>query len=69
MHFISKFLVYMYVYVFLNVHFAINYYREPSDLFIGVMSIKPPEGTTQGDLLAMPLYVLDTIHLIKELSI
>ena len=48
--------------------FAINCYRESTDLFVGGKIIKSQEGTTQGDPLAMPLYGISTIHLIKSLS-
>ena len=48
--------------------FAINCYRESTDLFVGGKIIKSQEGTTQGDPLAMPLYSISTIHLIKSLS-
>ena len=48
--------------------FVIKCYRNPTDLFVGGTSIKSQEGTTQGVPLAMPLYALFTIPLIKELS-
>ena len=48
--------------------FSINCYQDPCDLFVGGTSIKFQEGTTQGDPLAMPLYSMATIPLIKELS-
>ena len=47
---------------------AINCYREPVDLFVGGTVLKSQEGTTQGDPLAMPIYALATVPLIRELS-
>ena len=46
----------------------INCYREPVDLFVGGTVLKSQEGTTQGDPLAMPIYALATVPLIRELS-
>jgi hypothetical protein len=48
--------------------FAINCYRDPSSLFIDGSFILSQEGTTQGDPLAMPLYALATVPLIKAVS-
>ena len=45
----------------------INTYREPSDLFIDGEVILSQEGTTQGDPLAMPMYAVATLPLIKRL--
>lgn len=45
----------------------INTYRVPTDLFIDGDTIQSQEGTTQGDPLAMPMYALATIPLIREL--
>jgi len=45
----------------------INTYRNPSDLFIDGEAILSQEGTTQGDPLAMPMYAVATIPLIKRL--
>lgn len=45
----------------------INTYREPSQLFMDGDVILSKEGTTQGDPLAMPMYALATIPLIKRL--
>ena len=45
----------------------INCYRESSDLYIDGEVIQSQEGTTQGDPLSMPFYVLATIPLIKSL--
>ena len=45
-----------------------NCYRAPVPLFVGGTTLMSEEGTTQGDPLAMPLYALATIPLIKQLS-
>ena len=45
-----------------------NTYRAPTDLFVDGDTILSQEGTTQGDPLAMPMYALATIPLIKELD-
>ena len=39
----------------------INTYRVPSDLFVDGDTLLSQEGTTQGDLLAMPMFALATI--------
>ncbi len=44
-----------------------NTYREPSELFIDGEVIYSQEGTTQGDPLAMPMYAVATLPLIKRL--
>ena len=46
----------------------INTYRAPTELFIDGDAIFSQEGTTQGDPLAMPMYALATIPLIKKLD-
>ena len=46
----------------------INSYRAETDLFVDGEVIKSSEGTTQGDPLAMPMYALATIPLIKRLN-
>ena len=46
---------------------CINFYRSNSDLFTGDVVLPSQEGTTQGDPLAMPLYGLATIPLIRRL--
>ena len=46
----------------------INTYRAPTHLFVNGDTILSQEGTTQGDPLAMPMYALATIPLIKELD-
>ena len=45
----------------------INSYRSPSDLFVDG-DILSQEGTTQGDPLAMPMYGLATIPIIRKLD-
>ena len=45
----------------------INSYRTPTQLFIDGDVLYSSEGTTQGDPLAMPMYALATIPLIKKL--
>ena len=45
----------------------INSYRAPTELFVDVDVLYSSEGTTQGDPLAMPMYALATIPLIKKL--
>ena len=45
----------------------INTYREPTELFVDGDVLYSREGTTQGDPLAMPMYALATIPLIKKL--
>ena len=46
----------------------INTCREPTGLFVDGQGLWLVEVTTQGDPLAMPLYVLATIPLIDQLS-
>ena len=46
----------------------INTYRAPSELYVDGDVLFSQEGTTQGDLLAMPMYTLATIPLIKKLK-
>ena len=46
----------------------INTYREPSELFVDGDVLYSREGTTHGDPLAMPMYALATIPLIKKLD-
>lgn len=45
----------------------INTYRAPTELFVDGKVLYSSEGTTQGDPLAMPMYALATIPLIKKL--
>ena len=47
--------------------FLINTYREPTELFIDGEVIYSQEGTTQGDPMAMPMYAVATLPLIKRL--
>ena len=44
-----------------------NCYRETVGRFVGGTTSLSQEGTTQGDLLAMPFYALATIPLVKTL--
>ena len=46
----------------------INSYRSPSDLLVDGDVILSQEGTTQGDPLAMPMYGLATIPVIRKLD-
>ena len=46
----------------------INTYRSPTDLFVDGDTLFSQEGTTQGDPLAMPMYALATIPLIRKLK-
>ncbi len=46
----------------------INTYREPSQLFVDGDTLLSREGTTQGDPLAMPMYAIATIPLIRRLD-
>ena len=48
--------------------FLTNIYREPAELFAGGSVFLSREGTTQGDPLAMALYGLAVIPLIKKLA-
>ena len=45
----------------------INTYRAPTELYVDGDTILSQEGTTQGDPLAMPMYALVTVPLIKKL--
>lgn len=45
----------------------INTYRVQTDLFVDGSSLPSQEATTQGDPLAMPMYALATIPLIRRL--
>ena len=46
----------------------INTYRDPTELFVDGNVLYSREGTTQGDPLAMPMYALATLPLIKKLN-
>ena len=46
----------------------INTYRAPSQLYVDGDVLLSQEGTTQGDPLAMPMYALATIPLIRKLK-
>ena len=47
----------------------INTYRAPTELFVDGDILLSQEGTTQGDPLAMPMYSIATIPLIKKLKV
>lgn len=47
----------------------INSYRTEADLLVDGDMMKSREGTTQGDPLAMPMYAIATIPLIKRLNV
>ena len=44
-----------------------NTYRSPSHLFIDGTSLLSREGTTQGDPLAMPMYAISVVPVIRQL--
>ena len=46
----------------------INNYRSPTELFVDGSTLFSQEGTTQGDPLAMPMYALAIVPLIKKLE-
>ena len=45
---------------------VINTYRSAADLFVGGELVKSQEGTTQGDPLAMAIYAIATIPLLRK---
>ena len=47
---------------------AINTYRQPTCLIVGGEVILSSEGTTQGDPIAMPLYALGVLPLLKSVA-
>ena len=47
----------------------INTYRQATVLFVDDLTLHSEEGTTQGDPLAMPMYVFATITLINRLNV
>ena len=52
----------------MTVPILINTYRAPTELFVDGDTLLSQEGTTQRDPLAMPMYALATISLIKKLK-
>ena len=46
----------------------INTYRSPASLYVSGDTLLSEEGTTQGDSLAMPMYVIARIPLIRRLT-
>ena len=48
---------------------VINTYRQPSRLFVDGECLLSCEGTTQGDPLAMPVYALGVLPLIKKVAV
>ena len=46
----------------------INCYRQSAELYVDGQVLYSEEGTTQGDVLAMPMYSLATIPLINDLG-
>ena len=46
----------------------LNFYRKPSFLWLNDSFLMSKEGTTQEDPLAMPMYALSTIPLIRKLK-
>lgn len=47
---------------------AINMYRKPCRLFVGGTEIPSREGTTQGDNLAMSLFAIATLPVLRKLE-
>ena len=47
----------------------INSYRDPANLYIDNTTILSHEGTTQGDPLAMPMYAIAILPLVRQLSL